>query len=404
MGTNGSKSAAPKPVVQQPPPPPKLPTFQINSNSNINRFIIANHLGVDRNNANQHRLLLSTLRPTPAPQPLAQAKSIHIENYNLNSYDLFSNCVNSYKNLDDSKRILFANRIKENTAKQIEFEKSAHELKLAKIRERDAELARQSVLSKPRSSIDSIFANIGRLNFIKKIDADTFYPKPKRPVLTPEILKTVSWASQPQPYTQALIELDGVQILRKDIQTLTGLNWLNDEIINAYMFLIVTRGKSTDYKSVYTFNTFFYPKVRDSGHGSVKRWTRKVNIFSYDFLLVPVHLGNHWCLAVIDFTKKSISYFDSLGGSSSTCTRVLLDYLKAESSDKLKQDFDTENWKCIDKYRDGIPKQENGSDCGVFACTYAEYATRLAKLDFTQKDMPYFRKKMIYEIVKGQII
>ena len=34
----------------------------------------------------------------------------------------------------------------------------------------------------------------------------------------------------------------------------------------------------------------------------MKRWTRKVDVFSYDILLVPVHLGMHWCLAVVDFS------------------------------------------------------------------------------------------------------
>jgi len=49
---------------------------------------------------------------------------------------------------------------------------------------------------------------------------------------------------------------------------------------------------------VYSFNTFFYPKVLSGGHQAVRRWTKQVDLFSYDYVLVPVHLGMHWCLAV----------------------------------------------------------------------------------------------------------
>ena len=65
------------------------------------------------------------------------------------------------------------------------------------------------------------------------------------------------------------------------------------------MALIVERNSSEDNRpSVYAFNTFFYPKLREKGHQALKRWTRKVDIFSFDFIFVPIHLGMHWCLAV----------------------------------------------------------------------------------------------------------
>ena len=30
------------------------------------------------------------------------------------------------------------------------------------------------------------------------------------------------------------------------------------------------------------------------GHSALKRWTRKIDIFSYDLIVIPVHLGMHW--------------------------------------------------------------------------------------------------------------
>jgi len=51
-----------------------------------------------------------------------------------------------------------------------------------------------------------------------------------------------------------------------------------------------------------------------------------------------------------------------------------------------------------------IPQQMNGSDCGMFACTFAEYICRGAGITFTQQDMPYFRRKMVYEIYTCQLL
>lgn len=70
------------------------------------------------------------------------------------------------------------------------------------------------------------------------------------------------------------------------------------QVINFYMNLLVERSADPKLPSVNTLNTFFYPKLRGSGYSAVRRWTKKMDIFSKDILLVPVHLGVHWCLSV----------------------------------------------------------------------------------------------------------
>lgn len=46
------------------------------------------------------------------------------------------------------------------------------------------------------------------------------------------------------------------------------------------------------------------------------------------------------------------------------------------------------------------PQQYNGFDCGIFTCQFLEYLSRgkESPFNFTQKDMPYIRKRMIWEI------
>ena len=64
------------------------------------------------------------------------------------------------------------------------------------------------------------------------------------------------------------------------------------------------------------------------GHVAIKRWTKKIDIFSFDLILIPVHLGMHWCLATIDLKRKGVFYYDSMGGDNEPCLNALLKYLQ----------------------------------------------------------------------------
>ncbi|VDN35269.1 unnamed protein product [Dibothriocephalus latus] len=58
--------------------------------------------------------------------------------------------------------------------------------------------------------------------------------------------------------------------------------------------------------------------------------------------------------------------------------------MDAECQDKLKKSLDgLEKWKKINT-RNSVPQQENGSDCGVFLCTFAEFLSRGTEFTFSQ--------------------
>ncbi|XP_074500419.1 sentrin-specific protease 1 [Sebastes fasciatus] len=227
--------------------------------------------------------------------------------------------------------------------------------------------------------------------------------KPEFPELTKEMEAEVDRALRGGNH-EVLSEGFGLSLTRKDLQTLSNLNWLNDEVINFYMNLLVERSKDPKLPTANTFNTFFYPKLRSSGYSAVRRWTKKMDIFSKDILLVPVHLGVHWCLSVVDFRKKAIMYFDSMGGNNDEACRILYDYLRHESKDKKGKELDTSGWTLHSKKRHEIPQQMNGSDCGMFTCKYADYITKDKPITFTQNQMPYFRRRMVWEIVNHKLL
>ena len=79
------------------------------------------------------------------------------------------------------------------------------------------------------------------------------------------------------------------------------------KVMNFYLSLVMERcyDEAAGLK-IYSFSTFFYPKLRGGGggqaggHAAVKRWTKAVDLFLYDIILVPLHLGVHWAMAVSD--------------------------------------------------------------------------------------------------------
>lgn len=212
----------------------------------------------------------------------------------------------------------------------------------------------------------------------------------------------VSRALAPGQTSQLIVKAHNISITKEDIQTLRNGAWLNDEIINFYLNMLVERYKNNNKNaSIHAFNSFFYPKLLREGHKGVRRWSKKFNVFGCHLILIPVHLGIHWCLAVMDTKKKEITYYDSLGVSNNKCLQALKQYMVDESQTK-NVNFNELEWKLLNKK--DIPRQRNGYDCGVFACKFAEYITREEQFNFSQDHMEYFRQRMVYEIMHNCLL
>lgn len=218
---------------------------------------------------------------------------------------------------------------------------------------------------------------------------------PSLPVIEEYIRPKISQATD----ETILITKFNIEIRRKDIETLFGLNWLNDEVINFYFQLIMQRSQKVDnLPKVYVFSTFFYDKLRasENSYATLKRWTRRVDIFSFDYILIPLHLGMHWALASINCNAKRICYYDSLTNTSlinqggHVHQTAILKYLELEHKEKKSTNLPSDWTICaIGQDENGrtdvrIPEQGNGSDCGVFSCKFAECISRRAPFKFSQ--------------------
>ncbi|KAL6924996.1 hypothetical protein ACHAPO_001949 [Fusarium lateritium] len=93
---------------------------------------------------------------------------------------------------------------------------------------------------------------------------------------------------------------------KEDIIRLDEGEFLNDNLISFYLrYLQVQLEKERPeiLEKVYIFNTFFFEKLRSNrakiNYEGVKAWTARVDLLSYDYIVVPVNENAHWYLAII---------------------------------------------------------------------------------------------------------
>ncbi|XP_061090965.1 sentrin-specific protease 3b isoform X2 [Conger conger] len=181
-----------------------------------------------------------------------------------------------------------------------------------------------------------------------------------------------------------------------DLSTLYGQNWLNDQVMNMYGDLVMDSVPD----KVHFFNSFFYDKLRTKGYDGVKRWTKNVNIFQKDLLLIPIHLEVHWSLVCVDIPHRAITYFDSQRTLNRRCPKHIAKYLQAEAVKKEQRDFLT-GWKGF--FKMNVARQNNDSDCGAFVLQFCKCLALGQPFSFGQQDMPQLRRLMYKELCRCKL-
>ncbi|XP_055657369.1 sentrin-specific protease 7 isoform X1 [Falco peregrinus] len=109
----------------------------------------------------------------------------------------------------------------------------------------------------------------------------------------------------------------GLGVTREDLECLEYGKFLNDVIIDFYLkYLLLEKVPKHIADRTHIFSSFFYKcltrteknsegdlkvSVAQRRHRRVRTWTRHINIFSKDYIFVPVNEESHWYIAVICF-------------------------------------------------------------------------------------------------------
>lgn len=155
------------------------------------------------------------------------------------------------------------------------------------------------------------------------------------------------------------------------------------------------------------FNSFFFEKLSQEGYERARlaKWTKKFDLFSKDVAILPINHGNsHWTAAAINFRRRRIESFDSMGVRRQDVFDLLREYVELEHLNKKSKPFDWTGW--VDYCPRDTPQQENGYDCGVFTCQFLEALSRGmdSPFNFTQRSMTFLRRRMVLEIARTELV
>jgi len=219
-----------------------------------------------------------------------------------------------------------------------------------------------------------------------------------------------------------------VALRGSDFQRFQSDTWLNDELVNAYMYLLGKREASLlggGARNVF-FTSHFFAKLLGPGgaidsdglDALVTRWARKYEaaggtsaagagvvgaeaggvddedilavwtgrqvggaLLRASKIFVPVNIGDfHWALAVVDVERREFRYYDSLGGGGQHYLSALREFLARYARRHSLHRLEVERWSMVPRMPG--PRQGNGSDCAVFTCMTAEYLARALPFDF----------------------
>ncbi len=220
------------------------------------------------------------------------------------------------------------------------------------------------------------------------------------------------------------------------VEVLKFGQWLNDEIINAYLFTLQSENKP----GVVALSSFFYKKLCQEGlNDQVKRWLGPIgDINDRSLILIPINLNNsHWAMATYVVAAKTLNFYDSMLHNPSGMRilgklKPVFEYLhetskKGKTIEKtpsppptstakmasvkdtvfgltaylqsklnIKEDMPVQSTTEIKLViPSGQPQQTDGSSCGVFVCKWAQKLATKSDTKFSQSDIAQHRRHMV---------
>ena len=235
----------------------------------------------------------------------------------------------------------------------------------------------------------------------------------KNPVIKEKTLTTGSISADKKERTETDIIMEDNIIMKeknfilyeKELERLNPPQFLSDEIINAYLYLI-----SKKYSNVFIFDTYFHTTLEENGFNEKRNYANR-NPFDHISWLLPINFQNsHWILLHINVqslnnSQVEITLYDSAteaGFAYNINTKEILKYVRYMY--KKYKNLELQNLNVLFKnISDQIPQQENSFDCGTFVLGYAICLAAKETIIFSQSMIDSFRRNLKHEFRRGAL-
>ena len=170
----------------------------------------------------------------------------------------------------------------------------------------------------------------------------------------------------------------GIAITNADVECLMPGIYLNDTIIDFYLkYIYEEKLDKMQKQKTYIFNSYFYTRLSKKAflasndiqnpeermHAQVRKWTRDVNLFEKDFIIIPINEHSHWFLVIICFPSE-VKVDEESTANSSNVSAVNEEDVQVENQAKERNVKDMEEQMEVDQETISISETEKSSTEG----------------------------------------
>lgn len=176
-----------------------------------------------------------------------------------------------------------------------------------------------------------------------------------------------------------------------DFKTLYNNDWINDTLIDFFIAMEIDHAINTvklvRSDQVYAFNSFFFTKLFSKldnlppdYYANIRRWLLKIDLMSYDSVVIPINEHLHWYLVVMKNLPRLLEY--AKGGGLLENAPKLVDVYVIDSLRQLHSNISAPFKTMISQYCEDkhgvkippscirfltprVPRQRNFNDCGL---------------------------------------
>ncbi len=206
---------------------------------------------------------------------------------------------------------------------------------------------------------------------------------------------------------EVVIKVGEIHLKRRALLCLKPREWLNCEVMDAYMELLQIRNNQNGGKFMF-FPTHFYglvvPSTDAYNFKSGLPYVYKKNVFDMDVLVIPMNQGKvHWVMVVVNIKEKRIEFYDPLQPRRTIYPEMSMmqkwfGELAALRSLKTLgiQDWDSQ-------MMTNFPKQKDNYNCGVYVIHFAEFLSRGVPFVIDQDNLDSLRNQILVDLYNGTI-
>ena len=204
-------------------------------------------------------------------------------------------------------------------------------------------------------------------------------------------------------WTTVIRERYLIKIKRADVETALGSAWLINNVCSFYLKLLgeaSTRDTTGRLPRVWSFTTDLVDTLLSSTPNNTAKFTWGLDIWAWEVVFVPVLVRAHYTLVVFRPRSGELFYLDSLGKYDVQVVAAVASFLDGEHLRRFGVPMPR-----LVKYSVGtLPRQHNNDDCGFFLISYARCIATRRSMNFTQRDMPAIRCRVIYEVCNLELL